>query len=428
MNASRRAQTLDAVDPQDIESAKENNSAVEVTFPEGTLWGWLSVLGGFCLSVSTFGYIVSWGTFQAYYEDVALASSTPSAIAWIGALQYSLIFLPGIITGRLFDAGHFRSLLTGASILYIVAGFLLAECRHYWQFLLCQGVALGLASGIIYVPCVGLVSQWFKVRRPIAFSFVSLGVSVGGIIFPIVFRSLLPRIGFPWTIRVIAFINLVMFIVAYLSMFTRLPLSGTSPNWLNISAFASKPYTFYVLCTFVSFLGLYTMLTFLSVSAIDIGIDNNLAFDLVAISNAVSALGRLIGGVYAFKYGPINAMIFFTSLAAVCTYIWPFVTSQTGFIVITCLYGLSSGVFVGLFPVGVASLGGIADIGQRAGMQMSVMAIGALVGPPISGAILNIDGDFKPVGIYAGSVVVLSVLLMIATRFAALHRLYGGKI
>ncbi len=48
------------------------------------------------------------------------------------------------------------------------------------------------------------------------------------------------------------------------------------------------------------------------------------------------------------------------------------------------------------------NLGGIGDVGRRIGMFMSITAIGALAGPPISGAIISGTGGFKAVGFYAG--------------------------
>lgn len=40
-----------------------------------------------------------------------------------------------------------------------------------------------------------------KDKRPIAFSVVAFGSSVGGVIFPVVFRQLLPRIGYVCSLR-----------------------------------------------------------------------------------------------------------------------------------------------------------------------------------------------------------------------------------
>lgn len=61
-------------------------------------------------------------------------------------VQYSLVFIPGLVTGRLFDMGLFRIPLALASAFLVVATFLVAECKEYWQFLLCQGFAVGVSG------------------------------------------------------------------------------------------------------------------------------------------------------------------------------------------------------------------------------------------------------------------------------------------
>ena len=47
-------------------------------------------------------------------------------------------------------------------------------------------------------------------------------------------------------------------------------------------------------------------------------------------------------------------------------------------------------------------MGDTEDVGRRLGMSMSILSIGALAGPPISGAISTTAGGFKDVGYYAG--------------------------
>lgn len=54
--------------------------------------------------------------------------------------------MPGLITGRLFDLGYFRMPLFIASCILVISTFLIAECTQYWQFLLCQGFAVGVSN------------------------------------------------------------------------------------------------------------------------------------------------------------------------------------------------------------------------------------------------------------------------------------------
>ena len=49
-------------------------------------------------------------------------------------------------------------------------------------------------------------------------------------------------------------------------------------------------------------------------------------------------------------------------------------------------------------------MGDMHDAGRRTGTVMTVIALGAITGPPISGAIAQATGGFKAVGYYAGIV------------------------
>ncbi|KAL5536482.1 hypothetical protein ACEPAF_304 [Sanghuangporus sanghuang] len=415
------------VDQLIVEERQAQDNAQLDQVPDGGTEAWLQVLGGFVLAFSTFGYFVSWGTYQAYYETVLLPHNSSQQIAWIGSLQYSMIFLPGLLAGRLCDLGFFKPTLIAAAAVMTTGNFLTAECTKYWQFLLCQGFLLGVSSSCIYIPCISTISHWFRYRKPQAFAIITFGVSLGGIAYPIIIRNLLPSVGFKWTTRTIAFINLAAFIVAILSMRSRLPPSNVLPNLLDIRPFASPAYALYVISTFVAFLGLYTPLTFLSVSAELRGIDSRFAFYLVAISNGASAIGRLASGPIAQAIGTVNVLAISIVLSAVFTYIWPFMETRGEFIAIAILYGIASGVFVCLFAIPVALLGPLHDVGRRTGMQMTVMAFGALAGPPISGAIKMHHNTFREVGIYSGSVVLASVPIMLASKYCVVGSVFKGK-
>ncbi len=99
----------------------------------------------------------------------------------------------------------------------------------------------------------------------------------------------------------------------------------------------------------------------------------------------------------------MNVMIPFTLLAGVLTYAWPFTHSTASLIVVTLLYGFCSGAYVSLMANPIMNFGEEGDVGRRIGMFLSITAIGALAGPPISGAINAKTGGFKGVGLYAGA-------------------------
>lgn len=394
-------------------------------FPDGGLKAWLVVFGGMCCTFTTFGYVNAWGVFQAYYQETLLKDSLPSSIAWIGSIQYCLVFLPGILVGRLFDLGYFHTILLSCSTLLILATFLTAECTAYWQFLLCQGLAVGLACGGIFGPTMAVIAHWFKKKRGMALGLVAIGSSIGGTVIPIMARNLIPRIGFSWTMRVIGFVLLATLCLANATLKRRLPPANVVGGLFNFRSFRSAPFSCYCVSAFFVFLGIYTMLTYIDVSAVSLGISADISFYLVAIVNCSSGVGRYIAGGLSDRFGPLNIMIPLTSFAAIFTYSWPFAPNQESLICVAILYGLSSGAYMSLLPSPLMAMGDPSDVGRRLGMCMSILSIGALVGPPISGDINSTTKGFQAVGFFAGSTILLGVILMTVTRYLLLGRPLG---
>ena len=59
--------------------------------------------------------------------------------------------IQGLVTGRMFDLGYFRGPQLAAAALFIAGTFLTTECKEYWQFLLCQGLAVGVSLLVSWV-------------------------------------------------------------------------------------------------------------------------------------------------------------------------------------------------------------------------------------------------------------------------------------
>lgn len=67
----------------------------------------------------------------------------------------------------------------------------------YWQVLLAQGVCAGLGNGLLFTPSMAVVSTYFGGRRrAVALAAAACGSTVGGLVFPSMVRTLLPRVGF----------------------------------------------------------------------------------------------------------------------------------------------------------------------------------------------------------------------------------------
>lgn len=98
----------------------------------------------------------------------------------------------------------------------------------------------------------------------------------------------------------------------------------------------------------------------------------------------------------------MNVMTPALFLTAILTVLWPHVYGTGALVALALLYGATVGAFAALISLPMIALGDSTDVGRRTGMYLTVLSVGSLAGPPISGAINRATGGYSVVGIYAG--------------------------
>ena len=180
---------------EDLPTKEEQNTCQCATKTsqksDSVLLAWSQVLVSFLIVVNGFGYLSSFGLFQAHWQ--AVLNRSASDVSWVGSLQLFLLFFVGTISGRLVDAGYFRSLIITGCALQLLGTFTTSFVTQYWQLILSQGIVQGLGNGILFTPLVTLVSVYFPERRAFALGVTACGAPVGGVIFPTV---RVPTLGF----------------------------------------------------------------------------------------------------------------------------------------------------------------------------------------------------------------------------------------
>ncbi|CAK1357395.1 putative transporter MCH4 [Cercospora beticola] len=385
--------------------------------PNGGLKAWLQVLGSFILFFNTWGLVNSFGVFQTYYTTDILSNVSESDISWIGSIQAFLLLIIGVGTGPLFDAGFFFHLLCGGGFLIILGQYMTSLCTQYWQFMLAQGITVGLGCGCLFIPSVAIVSTYFTTKKSFATGIAASGSSIGGIIYPIVFARLQPRIGFRNTNIVIASIMLATTLVCVAVMRVRV-LPPQKRRLVDLQAFRELPFTAFSIAEFFGFMGMYIPFFYIQTFSADKGITGaTLAFYMLPVLNAASVFGRIIPNFFADKTGPLNMLIPTSALAAVLGFCWIAVDGKAGLFVFCIFYGLFSGTFVSLPPTTVVSLSpSLSVVGTRMGMSFSFAAFGILVGNPVAGAILK-SGGWLGLQLFCACSVTAATAVCVVARF-----------
>lgn len=207
--------------------------------PDGGLQAWTQIGCAWIAVISSWGFINSFGAFQSYYADILPESN--STISWIGSTQACLMLVLGIFSGRAFDAGYFRPTVIIGLALQLFGIFAMSFAKNYWQLLLTHGICTGAGGGIFFIPIISLASTYFEKRRGVALGFVTTGNSIGGIVYPLIVRQLLGKVGFGWTVRVLGLINAVILCSAIALMRPRLPSRKSGPI-IDPAALRDRPY------------------------------------------------------------------------------------------------------------------------------------------------------------------------------------------
>ncbi|KAJ3500922.1 hypothetical protein NM208_g17043 [Fusarium decemcellulare] len=207
--------------------------------PDGGWRAWCVCLSSHLVYMNTWGWVNSFGIFQAYYTE--LLSRPASEISWIGSISVFLLFFVGTLTGRLVDAGYFRHVFIAGMVFQVTGVLVTSVCTEYWHFLVAQGVLVGLGNGCIFCPILAVLSTYFARRRALAMGIAACGSATGGMIFPSLVRQLLPRIGFEWTVRIAGFTHLVTLTTALVLAKPRIRPRGSS-SFVDLSAFKDVEY------------------------------------------------------------------------------------------------------------------------------------------------------------------------------------------
>ncbi|KAH7119734.1 major facilitator superfamily domain-containing protein [Dendryphion nanum] len=383
---------------------------------------WLTVIGSSLVYFSTFGIINSFGFFQEYYKNHNLASTPASTISFIGTLQITLMNLLAAPAGSLFDCyglkviSHFQILnffslrpheydVNISQHLYIFSaigcsgGLLALSFSHpetLWQPFLIQGVLLGIAIAFGSQPALVVAGQHFARHRALVMGIVAASGSVGGVCFPIIFAKLMPQIGFAWTLRVVAAVIGVCYVIAFFISWTKMPTRPLQLQALfDFKGFADSRYFVLAIGAFLAMLGQFVPYYYMSSYCVVANPTSKAKDYLLPLMNASSILGRMVGGLVADETGPTNIVYPMTILSGVqCLGMW-LVTSEVGVLVaFVILYGFCSGVFIAVLPVIVAQISPEEKLGGRIGALYTVLAIAQLVGSPIGGVLIRQKSDF----------------------------------
>lgn len=412
-------------------STNEEESSLRPT--DVGLMPWLQVVGGYFLMFNNWGLVMSYGTFQTYYTSGGgiVDEDSPSTIAWIGSVQVFLLLFGGALGGKYFDAGYMRQMVCLGSFLMVFGMMMVSLSTKYYQVMLAQGICVGIGMGLTLIPAVGTPGTWFSKRRGLAVGLVTMGSSIGGIVYPVMLHNLGPQVGYPWAARIMAFVSLATLSISIILLRQRLPPRKRG-SFIEYAALREPAFAFYSAGIFIAFLGFFTFYNFIEEWAIHEHIDTHglPVFYILPVANGASAIGRVLPNFISDYLGPLNLQAPSIFIAGVLVLTWLPAHTLAPVIVLTVLYGFFSGASVGLPPAAVASMTtDMQTFGGRIGVIFMAMGLSSLIGSPVTGAIVQSQGGgYDGARIWAGVTMLIGGCSMGAARFYRTEWKLAGKV
>lgn len=277
---------------------------------------------------------------------------------------------------------------------------------------------------MLNTPAYAAIGHFFKRRRGLATGIATTAGSIGGIIIPLMLQSLLPKIGYGWSVRVLGFLLLALAIPTNLFITTRLPPSKEPFRVIpDLTAFKNPSFALCTLGIFLMEWGLFVALTYQSSYVTTHGQDVLFGFTINALLNVGSFFGRWAPGLLADRLGRFNVIIATIALCVITVLaLWlPAGNSEAIIIIFAITFGFASGSNLGLIPVCLSQLCRIEDYGRYFSAAFTLASFGqvsfkssqsyaftntqrrTLTSVPIGGQLLSTSsGSYMGLIIFAG--------------------------
>ncbi|KAJ5771856.1 hypothetical protein N7520_002385 [Penicillium odoratum] len=406
------------------------------TETEYTPRAWLVIFGAFTCLFCTVGFLNSFGVFEDYYTTAQLAHESQSTIGWLGAMAIFFLFSISTVSGGMLDIFGPKLMLWTGSVGMVFAVMMISLCKEFYQFLLAQGILLGISMALTTWPAIALVGQYIQKKRAAGMGIVLAGSSLGGIIWPVAIDQLLknPRIGFPWTMRIVGFIMVPLLLFSCIVCksppkvqvpsdfdpeFTASAVSGKKVDHKKeaIALFRKPSMQLLCLAMFITYFGMFSPFFYTTSYAVEKGFSTTLAFYTVSIVNGASFFGRIIPGMIADKFGRFNCLIVSVLSASVIAFCWTAVDSVPGLVIWCAAYGFASGGILSLQQACAAQVATPSTFGLAIGGVAGSTALSAMANVPISGALIEKYG-YLSISVFSGAALLLGGGLLIIARLA----------
>ncbi len=376
---------------------------------QGIFYGWWVLGSCMVLQVLTSTFTVqAFGAFVAVMAEEFSWSKTSFSIAF--AIQQAGGGFIGPLVGWFIQKFGTRLVIRVGLTIFAFALMSLSLVQNLFSFFIVVFVMAFGASNAGFLPLNNLTVQWFERRRSTALALMQVGVSVGGLLVPLIAWAL---VAYGWRATAVASGMLVLIIGIPLTFVIGnspedyglepdgvskqekaqqpVPASFTAKEALRTRAFWAISIG-HSLALMVVFSVLVHLIVYLNEG---LGFSLQLAATIVAVMTTFTITGQLLGGFLGDKFNK-QAMAFCAmfghATAMLCLAFGNTIFWVLAFAVIN---GLSWGVRGPIMQAMRADYFGRKAYAQIMGYSSVIVTVGIVIGPVLAGVMADTFGNYR---------------------------------
>jgi len=371
-------------------------------------YGYVIVSISFVIMTMTFGINYSFGVFfQPLIGEFGWTRGVTSGA--YSVMTFIAGFL-GIFAGSLNDKFGPKIIGITAGLSLGIGFLLLSRINAIWHFYLIHSLILPVGIGSCWPGLVPSVARWFTVKRGLMTGIVASGIGFGILAIPPLAGWIISHYDWRKAYMIIGILTLVV-PVSLAQFLKRDPAQiGQFPYGEDGLTRREKSQ---VLCGIYFCYGycLHTVMIHIVPHAVDMGIPTASAAGILAIIGGTSIPSRILIAGASDKIGVKPSLIMALFMLVISLFWAQSARKMWMLYLFGALFGTAYGGVISLQALAVAELFGLQSVGVILGAITFTYAIGAAVGPVISGYLFDIMKSYNPVFWVAAALALVAFVL-----------------
>ena len=354
----------------------------------------LAGIGG----VGMWSVIVALPAVQAEFGVARSMASLPYTVTMIS------FGFGSILMGRLSDRFGIFVPVTGGAVGLGLGYAVASQATSLWQFILAQGLLVGVAGSVAFAPLIADTSLWFTRHRGMAVAIIASGSYLAGTVWPPVVQHFIDSVGWRRTYLGIAvFCVVTMVPLALVALRRRSPLTETTSTTPHHASRSPRPLG-------MSPAGLQTVLVIAGLSCCvamsmpqvhivaycgDLGHGAARGAQMLSLMLGFGIVSRLASGWVCDRIGGRRTLLLGSSLQALALVLFLPFDGLVSLYILSALFGLVQGGIVPAYAVIIREFFPPEEAGVRVGTVLMATVFGMALGGWMSGVIFDLTGSYQ---------------------------------